>query len=299
MKKSPPFPPKQFFQPLEKFPIIGNFLKTALLLFFVSYGSFALAAPQPSFSYHGQITTETGKPYPATDQATLIIRSGDRVISRTSIQRSGVAGCNYVAEIPLDSDTSPYREYALRSGAGVTFAVVDANNREMPLYALTPIPAVGRPGTTRRLDLSAGLDSVGDGLTDAFRQLIADASYGQITTPEEVLPDDDFDGDGMSNIDEFRSATDPTWADDVLHVAQFRPVQGRVAFEFFAVEGVAYSICGASELDADGRFIWNHVPWAIDPDAALQDTPFTGRGSLATLYLPLDQPIKIFKLSVE
>ena len=325
MKKHPSFPPKQPFQSLETFesifPIIGNFFKlfsnhwklfksifqpletlsfALLFSFFIFHFSLtSSAAPMPSFSYHGQITTENGTPYPADDQATLIIKTADRIISRTAIQRAGVAGCNYLAEIPLDSDISAYREYALRTGAAVSFALIDASNCETALYPITPIPAVGRPGTTARLDLSAGEDSIGDGLTDAFRQRIADASYGQLTNLAQVLPEDDFDGDGMSNLDEFRSATDPTWSDDVLQVAQFRPVQGRIAFEFFAVEGIAYSICGASETDADGRFIWSRVPWSLSPDAPFTDTLFTGRGGPATLYLSTDQPVKLFKLTVE
>ena len=257
------------------------------------------AAPQPSFNYYGQITTELGLPFASTDQATLLIRSGDRVISRSAVQRTGVAGCNYLAEIPLDSETTPYRDYALKSGATVTFALADSNNREMVLYPVGPIPAVGRPGTAKRLDLSAGSDSIGDGLTDAFRQAIVDASQGQFTNLMQVLPSDDFDGDGMSNANEFRAGTDPTWAADILLASHIRPENNRIAFEFFAVEGIAYAVYGASETDADGRFIWSRTPWSSAPDSTVESTPFTGRGRQAILYLPADQPKQIFKLIVE
>ncbi|MDD2237913.1 MAG: hypothetical protein PHG65_11975, partial [Kiritimatiellae bacterium] len=178
MKKHPAYSPKKSFQPLEifssVFPIIGNFFSrfsnrwklfqpffqsletfhfTLLLLLssFILYPlSFSLAAPQPSFHYYGQITTERGLPFTPGDEASLLIRSGDRVISRSTLERTGVAGCNYLAEIPLDSDASPYRDYALKSGATVTFALVDANNRENALYPVGTIPAVGRPGDAKR-----------------------------------------------------------------------------------------------------------------------------------------------------
>ena len=265
----------------------------------IQTASCCFAAPQPSFNYYGQLTTELGLPFTPADQATLLIRSGDRVISRCPVQRTGVAGCNYIAEIPLDNETTPYRDYALKSGATVTFALADSNNRETAIYPVGPIPAVGRPGTTKRLDLSAGRDSIGDGLTDAFRQTIADASQGRFTNLWQVLPGDDFDGDGMSNSDEFRAGTDPTWAADILLASDIRPEQDRLAFEFFAVEGIAYAIYGASEIDADGRFIWSRTPWSSAPGSALESKPFTGRGRQSLLYLPTDQPKQIFKLIVE
>ena len=167
MKKIPSALPNQSFQSLETFstvfPIIGSFFQPfsnhwkLLIASFILYPlSFSSAAPQPSFNYYGQITTELGLPFTPDDQANLLVHSGDHVISRSPIQRSGVAGCNYLAEIPLDSDSTPYRDYALKSGAVVTFTLADANNREMTLYPVGSIPAVGRPGDAKRLDLSTG-----------------------------------------------------------------------------------------------------------------------------------------------
>lgn len=286
---------------LFPFSILHSSLFTFFLFSFLIFNSSfsSIAAPMPSFNYYGQITTEFGLPFSADAQATLIVRSGDRVISRSPLERTGVAGCNYVAEIPLDSDSTPYRDYALKSGAVVTFALADANNRESALYPVGTIPPVGRPGDAKRLDLSTGRDSVGDGLTDAFRENIVSASQGRFTDLSQVLPDDDFDGDGMSNLDEFRSGTDATWAADILQVADFRPAQDRIAFAFFAVDGIAYRVYGCNGLDADGRFTWSPVSWSTAPEGPLDTTPFTGRGRLATLYLPLDQQIKFFKLIVE
>ena len=285
---------------LRFFTFHSSFFILLTFSFFIFHSSFSsIAAPQPSFNYYGQITTELGLPIIPDEQATLIVRSGDTVISRSPIQRSGVAGCNYIAEIPLDSDSTPYRDYALKSGAAVTFALADAKNRESALYPVGAIPPVGRSGDAKRLDLSAGRDTIGDGLTDAFRDHIVAASQGRFTGLSEVLPEDDFDGDGMSNRDEFRSGTDATWAADVLQVAGFRPEEGRLAFRFAAVEGIAYRVYGAGEVDADGRFVWSPVQWSLTPDGALDSAPFTGRGQAATLYLPIDHRVKFFKLIVD
>ena len=57
-------------------------------------------------------------------------------------------------------------------------------------------------------------DLDGDGLPDTFERLIIDADDGDaITTLEDVLPGDDFDGDSYSNHDEWRNNTDPTTPD--------------------------------------------------------------------------------------
>jgi len=60
-------------------------------------------------------------------------------------------------------------------------------------------------------------DTDGDGLGDNFENLIinfaqtdGDSGNDYIQSFAEVLPDDDFDGDGLSNMDEFLYRTDPT-----------------------------------------------------------------------------------------
>jgi len=54
-------------------------------------------------------------------------------------------------------------------------------------------------------------DLDGDGLPDTFEQWIVDANPGDsITTIDDVLPGDDFDGDTYSNYDEWLNNTDPT-----------------------------------------------------------------------------------------
>jgi len=54
-------------------------------------------------------------------------------------------------------------------------------------------------------------DTDGDGLPDSLEHQIIDADPNDsILTLEDVLPGDDFDGDGESNLTEFLNGTDPT-----------------------------------------------------------------------------------------
>ena len=50
-----------------------------------------------------------------------------------------------------------------------------------------------------------------DGLPDAWEWQVVDASpFDAFRTPADVHPQDDFDGDGKTNLEEFQQGTDPT-----------------------------------------------------------------------------------------
>lgn len=54
-------------------------------------------------------------------------------------------------------------------------------------------------------------DTDNDGMADSFEQQIIDDNPGDsITTIADVLPGDDYDGDGDSNLEEFAAGSDPT-----------------------------------------------------------------------------------------
>lgn len=62
----------------------------------------------------------------------------------------------------------------------------------------------------------------GDGLGDNFEQRIIDfSSTDAINTLDDVLPGDDFDGEGMTNREEFFWHTDPNVPDAPLPAASY------------------------------------------------------------------------------
>jgi hypothetical protein len=62
-------------------------------------------------------------------------------------------------------------------------------------------------------------DSDGNGLPDVWKQrIVAACTNGTITCIHDVRPEDDFDGDGVRNGDEYAADTDPTDATSFLAV---------------------------------------------------------------------------------
>ena len=62
-----------------------------------------------------------------------------------------------------------------------------------------------------------GTDTDSDGLLDSYEQTIIDADLGDaIYSLDDVLPGDDFDGDGCTNLEEQNDGTDPIDADSYL-----------------------------------------------------------------------------------
>lgn len=76
---------------------------------------------------------------------------------------------------------------------------------------------------------SGFIDSDGDGLSDDFEQQIIDADLNDaIDGLDDVLPGDDFDGDGLSNQEEFDRGSDPTNPNDpnAITTLQSSPADG-------------------------------------------------------------------------
>ena len=98
----------------------------------------------------------------------------------------------------------------------------------------------------------AGTDINHNGIPDALDQQIVDADPNDaLTSIWDVQPDDDFDGDGMSNLAEFRAGTSPVDAGSFFAISTANPVagnNGQFVLRWFSEPGKTYTIHQSTNL---------------------------------------------------
>ena len=114
----------------------------------------------------------------------------------------------------------------------------------------------GTNSTLRVFDLDIGAphaDADGDTMPDALELQIVDGDPGDgLNAPADVLPGDDFDGDGHTNLEEIQLGLDPTNPASALriHEISLATVCCGVDLLVNTLESKAMGIQGATSLNA-------------------------------------------------
>jgi hypothetical protein len=97
---------------------------------------------------------------------------------------------------------------------------------------------------------SGAVDSDADFMPDAWEQQIIDASTNDtIRSVTDVLPGGDFDGDGLSNLEEYIAGTSATDEESVFAVSTTAPSAGsKYLLRWYSVAGKQYSIYKSTNL---------------------------------------------------
>lgn len=261
----------------------------------------ATGLPVPSFSYFGEVRDAYGWPFLAVDAAQVIAyRMDGRECGRAPVDEAMGAVINYRLEVAMaESRGSAYATYAARQGEAITL-VLETGGVRYPVTLPSRLAPVGAPGGQVRQDLLLGTDADQDGLPDAWEDWLVEASGGWLKSRADVRPEDDFDGDGVSNGEEYLAGTDPAWAEDFpfLEAVQYDAAVGRVAVAVLTLPGRTYRVFGASTVDAaDGQW----TPRLIGRDAGVEprETHWRGDGKWTWVYLRLaDQGTEFLRLEV-
>jgi len=187
----------------------------------------------------------------------------------------------------------------VRKGDTVTVSV-QVKGVEQPLLGGSSMPVIGNAGDAVRLNLNLGTDLDGDGLSDQWEtELIINNSDGRYTNIYDVLPGDDFDGDGVANKDEFLAGTQPQWPEDVFEANKWMlNADGLLALCFYTKQGMTYEVLAAPP-DLSGRgFPWKKVPFHTSPGSSESMSCTAGQSSRTFFYVTPTNIYKMYRLEI-
>ena len=219
-----------------------QYLALVILLLFPAVGK--CYPPAPYHTFYGMVRDELGRPI-AGDNTKVVfeVSSGKIIVSEVYNTKPGE---NYRLEIPMDSGSTIdlYNPIAMRHLMPYKIKILVGSKIFLPIEMIGEFSGLGRPGEDTMLNLTMGEDSDNDGLPDAWERSLLTKGQGL----NDINPNDDTDGDGMSNINEYISGNYAFDKDDGLRLKIINQANGIANLEFRAVIGRTYSLYRSGNL---------------------------------------------------
>ncbi len=232
----------------------------AMLFFLVSVVQ--AFPPSPHHTFYGTVRDERGNPINAKNAEVLFQTASGRVIT-TKVVPGLAKGANYRLRIPMDAGLTSdlYQPTAMRPMMPFTMRVKVGREVFLPIEVHADTQSMGAPGKATNLDLTLGEDRDGDGIPDAWEQSLI--NRGLADDLASVRPEDDADGDGLSNLLEYQAGS---YAFDdesgfELVIKEFN--NGVPVLGFMALPGRRYEVLGSTDFDQ-----WETISFRLTSDEA-------------------------------
>jgi len=232
--------------------VIGQVVLAGWLALFMAQAKAAI--PEPDLIWYGKVLTASGGVPVRVTTGTLVWRIepllGGPAIVLTSALTNVNGQFSFVLRVPCETPepgvpvsptvinlTSPpahYRRVNVTLDGQPLSLISAATEFSVPLTAR---------GQTERIDLQLGTalaDTDGDGLADVWEQ----QHFGGLN----ANPADDPDGDGMSNLREYRAGTNPTDPNSLLELVEISKVANGVSIRWSSQLERSYRVRRSSNL---------------------------------------------------
>lgn len=228
-----------------------------------------------------------------------------RVLAKCGTFTSSVSPYNYRVTVPVANAKA---EGCLTVGDSVVFEIEDTAYRPSKIYR-GKVPAeksvIAKSGGVCRVDICLFNDRDGDGVPDEYVSAIAGEMYDHDIWAWD--PNADWDGDGVSNADEWRAGTSPFEPDDVFAVRAAETVSSMALQDFFPITffargGRTYGVKSTETLADAGS--WRYTAFRTEPSGSASETFYVNAagkaGETCTVYVPKnDVKGAFYKVTVE
>ncbi len=260
-------------------------------------GDVALAVPP--FIYTGRVMDFVGQGMEVSSSVAEIRAYKEETLLATSkiLNIEGVSN-NFCLSIPMTASDDETID-AARVDDLLTFVIDDGVSTFTAMK--DAFPRVGNPGQSVTVRLVAAKDDDGDGVADEYAEAIMDQlpsshpAYGKTFNKNA-----DYDGDGISNYDEYLAGTDPLTDGDSLAFETLAQASDGdlLKAEFITATGRVYGLVAAETVDG---FTDVREPFKRKDDKTAPDntTYVEDEGSdVRTIYLLKSGKSRFYKLQL-
>jgi hypothetical protein len=216
--------------------------------------------PAPYHVLYGLVRDEYGQPLSqAGAQMILETTNGVQVIGNISPNLE--PGVNYRLNLPMDSGIRPdiYKPTALWPTVPFRIRVKIGATTYLPMEMVANFANLGKPAQSTRLDLTLGEDANGDGLPDAWQRLL----LAMLGPNAKVGPNDDADGDGISNLKEYLAGTYAFDPESGFKLELVRGANGALLLQFMVISPRTYTVYSSTNVQD-----WAPITFKVPADGS-------------------------------